>query len=296
MAEINKRIGERIKSIRQQKMMTQKELCGSQITRNMLSCIENGMANPSIKTLEYIAERLNVPAGILISEDEGNFTLKKSSSIDNIRQAYKNGAYLICIDICRSLGETDDEISMIMSHAYMGCARSAFNDGNLKSMCDYIDEAMSYTEKTMYADESIEAEASCYFRFASEIIPNLSVSASLQSRKWSDDLAAFNNEFCRYAYILECTKNGADQSIFPMAFKNQTYKRHIEAVQLINSEEYGKALDIFKELIYGSALFELPIMYVILRGAELCAKNVDDYKLAYEFSTSAISVLDNMIR
>lgn len=296
MAEINKRIGERIKSIRQQKMMTQRELCGSIITRNMLSCIENGTANPSIKTLEYIAERLNVPAGILISEDEGNFNLKKTSSIDNIRQAYKNGSYLICIDICKSLGETDDEISMIMSHAYLGCARSAFNEGNLKSMCDYIDEALSYTQKTMYSDECILAEASCYFRFAAGIIPTLSASATLQSRNWHDDYAAFNNEFCRYAYALDLTKSGNASSAFPTTFQNESYEKHIEAVRLINSQQYSAALDIYKELIYGAALFELPIMYVMLRDAELCAKNIDDYKLAYEFSTSAISVLDNMLK
>ena len=129
MEKINKSVGERIKNIRQQKMMTQKELCGSFMTRNMLSCIENGTANPSLKTLEYIAERLNVPAGILISEEEGNFTIKKSASIDNIRKAYRNGDFAICIDICNSLGETDDEISMIMAHAYLGCARAAFNTG-----------------------------------------------------------------------------------------------------------------------------------------------------------------------
>lgn len=296
MAEINKRIGERIKSIRQQKMMTQKELCGSVITRNMLSCIENGSANPSIKTLEYIAERLNVPAGILISEDEGNFSIKKSSSIDNIRKAYRNGDYLICIDICRSLGETDDEISMIMSHAYLGCARTAFNEGNLKSMCDYIDEAISYTEMTMYSDEVIVAEASCYFRFASDIIPSLSVSHSLQQREWSDDLAALNNEFCRYAYALDFTRSENEWIPLPLAFKNEAYQRHLEAVRLINSNDFTSALDILKELIYGSEMFELPIMYVILREAELCAKNADNYKLAYEFSSSAISVLDNLLK
>ena len=43
-------------------------------------------------------------------------------------------------------------------------------------------------------------------------------------------------------------------------------------------------------------MFELPIMYVILREAELCAKNADNYKLAYEFSSSAISVLDNLLK
>ena len=92
------------------------------------------------------------------------------------------------------------------------------------------------------------------------------------------------------------TRSGNMHSMFETTFKNQSYAKHIKAVQLINMQQYGDALDICKDLIFGTALFELPIMYIILRCAELCAKNVDNYKLAYEFSTSAISVLDNMLK
>ncbi len=38
-------IGEKIKKIRTAKLMTQSELAGSEITRNMLSRIENGFAS-----------------------------------------------------------------------------------------------------------------------------------------------------------------------------------------------------------------------------------------------------------
>ena len=37
-------IGEKIKRLRSAKLMTQAELAGDHITRNMLSCIENGVA------------------------------------------------------------------------------------------------------------------------------------------------------------------------------------------------------------------------------------------------------------
>jgi transcriptional regulator with XRE-family HTH domain len=277
-------------------MMTQKELCGSVITRNMLSCIENGTANPSIRTLEYIAERLNIPAGILISEEEGSFTLKKSSTIDSIRKAYKNESYQICIDICNSLGEADDEIYMIMSHAYLGCARNAFNEGNLKLMCDFIDEAVSYNQITMYSDDSITAEASCYFRFASEIVPTLSIAAPLQSRSWEEDLSALGNDFCKYAYTLHLAKNGIHNDIFKVTYSNTSYAKHIEAISLLCTDRFGDALNILKDLIYGSDIFARPIMYNVLRSAEICAKNIENYKLAYEFSTSAISMLDDMLK
>ena len=49
-------IGEKIKKIRTAKLMTQSELAGTEITRNMLSQIENGSAQPSMATVLYIAQ------------------------------------------------------------------------------------------------------------------------------------------------------------------------------------------------------------------------------------------------
>ena len=42
-------IGKKIKKLRTSKLMTQSELAGSEITRNMLSRIENDAASPSLE-------------------------------------------------------------------------------------------------------------------------------------------------------------------------------------------------------------------------------------------------------
>ena len=42
----------------EKKKLTQTELAGSEMTKSMLSQIENGKATPSMKTLQYIAEKL----------------------------------------------------------------------------------------------------------------------------------------------------------------------------------------------------------------------------------------------
>ena len=61
-------LGEKIRSARIERGMTQKELVGDQITRNMLSRIENDSAMPSMRTLEYIAARLDLPAGYFMAD------------------------------------------------------------------------------------------------------------------------------------------------------------------------------------------------------------------------------------
>ena len=67
-------IGTKIKEIRKQRGITQAQLCGDIITRNMLSQIESGKASPSIATLSQIAKQLNVPIEYLVSEDNDIFT------------------------------------------------------------------------------------------------------------------------------------------------------------------------------------------------------------------------------
>ena len=65
-------IGEKIKTLRNQRRMTQTALAGDQITRNMLSLIENGSALPSLSTILYLAERLDIPAGTDVSQKRRN--------------------------------------------------------------------------------------------------------------------------------------------------------------------------------------------------------------------------------
>ena len=54
-------LGGRIRKLRLERKMTQREVVGDFITRNMLSQIESGQVNPSINTLRGIAQVLKTP-------------------------------------------------------------------------------------------------------------------------------------------------------------------------------------------------------------------------------------------
>ena len=54
-------LGQRLRQARQEAGLTQKALCGDEITRNMLSQIENGSARPSMETMRFLAQRLGKP-------------------------------------------------------------------------------------------------------------------------------------------------------------------------------------------------------------------------------------------
>ena len=61
-------LGEKIRTARLEAGLSQRQLCGEEITRNMLSLIENGSAMPSMKTLGYLAGRLDKPLGWFLDE------------------------------------------------------------------------------------------------------------------------------------------------------------------------------------------------------------------------------------
>lgn len=62
-------LGERLKEARLEAGLSQRQLCGDVITRNMLSQIENGSARPSMDTLRYLAARLGKTVGYFLEEE-----------------------------------------------------------------------------------------------------------------------------------------------------------------------------------------------------------------------------------
>ena len=62
-------VGEKLKAARIEAGLSQRQLSGETITRNMLSQIENGTANPSMATLQYLAGRLGKPVSYFLEED-----------------------------------------------------------------------------------------------------------------------------------------------------------------------------------------------------------------------------------
>ena len=63
-------LGEKLKQARLDAGLSQRQLCGDTITRNMLSLIENGSARPSMDTLTVLASRLGKPVSFFLGEDE----------------------------------------------------------------------------------------------------------------------------------------------------------------------------------------------------------------------------------
>ena len=81
-------LGERIRTLRKQQKLTLEALAGDQLTKGMLSLIENNKANPSMESLSYIAERLGVEMSELLEEvstQELREVLEKAEKLFNTK-------------------------------------------------------------------------------------------------------------------------------------------------------------------------------------------------------------------
>jgi transcriptional regulator with XRE-family HTH domain len=93
-------IGMRIKNARFAAGLSQRQLCGDVITRNMLSLIESGRARPSMDTLAYLAQRLGKPMGYFL---DGRDAAQENTGLEQARIALAQQ----CIAVLESAADRD---------------------------------------------------------------------------------------------------------------------------------------------------------------------------------------------
>lgn len=151
-------LGEKIKTLRKEKKLTQTDLAGSELTKSMLSQIENGKATPSMKTLQYIADKLECEMSFLLEEDEKEIVeliqkmepLIKSNKCDEV---YKTLLPIVQKELPLTLNTARLYKQFITGAAIM-------NDYNIEY---YVETAVSIFEKYTLYRESTETKLLFYY-------------------------------------------------------------------------------------------------------------------------------------
>ncbi len=98
-------LGEKIKQARLEAGLSQRQLCGEEITRNMLSLIENGAAKPSMKTLTVLARRLGKPVSYFLDDnapDPSDLT-ESAEALRQAEQALADGKHIYAAQLLESV-------------------------------------------------------------------------------------------------------------------------------------------------------------------------------------------------
>ena len=294
-------IGERIRELRISKLMTQADLAGDRITRNMLSCIENGSANPSLSTIVYIAGRLGVPAGFLLAEQGDEMAYRKMSNLSNIKKAYTTGDVQSCRSLCLSgCPEPDDEISLLLANCDAEIAVEEFWSGRLRSSCRFFDEALSYAEKTIYSTDAIEAEIRVYFRFMERISHTLYSDLLDEEKMLSVKSNSILSRYLDALYALDAENTSVAEQLIDELTQSGTYgffKAHLQNKLLMLNKNYKQAQKALQQLLQDSAMPLNKIeLYTVLEDLEICCRENEDYKNAYRFASEKVELLEQLLQ
>lgn len=124
-------LGKKLRSARLEAGITQRQLCGEEITRNMLSQIENGSAKPSMQTLQYLAKQLGRPVSWFLEEDGAVST--NLQVILSAREAFTQGNWESCHQVLQSYREPDvlldQEYRLLLQETLLSLAEEAANQG-----------------------------------------------------------------------------------------------------------------------------------------------------------------------
>ena len=276
-------IGEKIKKARTDRKMTQSELAGDKITRNMLSAIERGKATPSIDTIGFLADRLRIPVEYFISPHEDLSFYVKKEFLPDIKSAFVNKQYKDCIELISGISAIDDELYYILAACNFEIGISAAQYGSFSTATSAFEKALEYSDKTIYDTSRFKTVISLY----------QSVTKNINAPLLELDIERYESgvrnilDYDFYKYVLGDTG---------FTYYNQNYKMHLYAKSKIKERKYTEAIEILREIESNKNAYQYNVYLMLGVYADLdyCYKQICDFENAYRYSTKRITLIENL--
>ena len=293
-------LGKKIRQLRIERKITQQELVGDFITRNMLSQIENDAATPSIKTLQYIADNLEVPLSFLMQgendrEFAGNFEYGNTETINsNAKKIFFDGDYKEYIQIIESsphiITSENKDAALFLGFAYLAVTTESFSNGEIDKCLEYCEKTKKICENNFnnirdfnnIAVKQIRYQADLYKVLCQPIILDLSniseSSANQENQEQYEDYTFLKNTvesngLCRYDIIsaYKYMKNCEPKKSLIYLKEAEQIMENLRSTNSANSTNHPYREDLYK-------LFES------------CYVTLEDYKNAHLYSSKLLSL------
>ena len=248
-------------------------------------------------TVCYIAERLNVPVGYLLSEERDELAYRKMTAMPNIRHALAAEDYAGALAIINTaFGDSyDDEIALIRAECEFRMAKAAFDNGRLRAAVAGFDRAIREAEHTVYDTAWIRMRAAVYFRYLSTLSPTLS--SDVLEEEEIAGAKSIGDDFCAYVLAKEALDSGHEGEVreYLAHHTGSVFAARLSALLQMRAGQLREALDAYERLLASDALTVGVLMYEIFDDMELCCRQNDDYKRAYEFGSSRMGLLERLL-
>ena len=258
-------LGQRLKAARLELGLSQRQLCGDVITRNMLSQIENGTARPSMDTLRYLAGELGKPLSFFLEEDA--VTSPNQAVMDRARKETDGKKILEILAEYRGPDAVfDREKELLMRLATLNLAEASMADGKMRYGAGLLEDLGTLEEGYCAAElerrrllllarvKPQEMDEIC------DKLPSLDVELMIRAKG-----ALNRKEPDRAAAYLDAMEKRDESWHF---YRGQAY---------LVQKDYESALRCFREAedSYKDAIY--PLM-------EQCARELEDFKTAYYYA------------
>jgi transcriptional regulator with XRE-family HTH domain len=289
-------LGSKIKAIRCELGMTQKELSEGIVTRNMLSRIENGEALPSLTTLSAIADRLSLPVGYLIDDRDDGTKLKNERLLAMIKKEFAAGNYSLCLQYLSGLEYFPEEkdVYTVRSMYLLGVEKM--------NACAPIKEAQILISDALKREELLEKhminEGKTYrallngFQFSSESGNEVQVISEIS--KFAVSPSDISN-LSRFIGLTE--KSSADELMIASkisVFENPAYSSLTNAIIRIKQDDHKSAYSLLIEANTG--VIPSPIRCYILSLLEKTSVSMSDFEKAYSYMEERKSLVSKLLK
>lgn len=250
-------LGEKLRQARILAGLSQRQLCGDEITRNMLSQIESGKARPSMTTLQYLAARLDKPISYFL-EDGGSSP--SDTALETARNAFAQRNYQQALDALGDCRTKTEETAYLEYLCLLELGKSACSEGKLPYARQLLQKACAI--ETVYKTLPMEQEGQLLLLEAGSDgeIPSQERSLLLKAQKvleTKDFSAAI-----RYLEACDCRSNRWAL---------------LRGRAALLSGDLAAALDLLKQAEADYPKQAIPML-------ETCCKELEDYKQAYYYA------------
>ncbi|MGN0979635.1 MAG: helix-turn-helix domain-containing protein [Candidatus Avoscillospira sp.] len=286
-------LGEKLRRTRLERGLTQSQVAGSHMTRNMLSQLENDSASPSVKTLEYLAAVLEVSVGWLLGEEGG--AAGAAEIADQARRLYQAADRRGCLELLQAHPEAQgEECRLLLIRSALSCGWEDFAAGRTQAAETHGKLAASACQGSLYAGPAELASA------------NLLLARCLLQR-------GGDAEACVQVFQAQCKALGLEEGRHLLLARYHLSRQHTQAAERelwsvsdlsqASKAEYlllrGK-LEVQKERYRDAVLYlrqaeqepDLPLAQQkeIFALLEQCYREQEDYKQAYAYAARQLAL------
>lgn len=282
-------LGQKLRQTRLSKGLSQSQVAGDCVTRNMLSQIENDQASPSMRTLEHLAQALGVSVGWLLSDEQTDAAMER---MRRARTLFRERNFEGCLALFAQDEPGDDETLLLRSMAAGELAGQLLLDEQISRAKELAALSLEWNRKSLYGTAQAQIMALDVLARAAilENCPDEAVERYRASYLEGQNAVRYHFTMARF-HLQQEHIQAAEREIWSIAELPEASRGEYLILRgkiAAKREQYENAALYFhqaEELSLGRMLER-----ELYEGLEICCRELGDYQQAYLYASKQLAM------